>query len=213
MLPAQPFYLLRHGESEANAAEIAAGGGLDSPLNETGLAQAEALAAHIDLLDVKPDVIYHSTMQRAKVTAQIVNKSLSLPSIEDIELREHELGEWEGQPWSKVMPLIEEKVAPPKGESHQQFAQRIQSIFTDILESDHSLPMIVCHGGVFHALGALYEYGMTRIQNCHLHYFEPETHPEYTDFPWRVWHFDVEDNQLVKKRAAFCLSHQLSKIA
>lgn len=213
MLPAKPFYLLRHGESEANAAQIAAGGGLDSPLNDVGIEQAESLASVVDMLEIKPDVIHHSTMQRAKVTAQIVNKALSLPFIEQHELREHELGDWESKPWDQVLPQLERHVPPPNGETRQQFAQRIQSIFTDILDETEGMPMMVCHGGVFHALGTLYEYGMSRIQNCHLHLFEPSHDAAYSDFPWRVWHFDIEDERLVKKQAAFCLSHQLSKIA
>ena len=63
MLPAKAFYLIRHGESEANKAQIAAGGGIDSPLTEKGQQQAKDLAPLIASLEVQPTVI-RSAMQR-----------------------------------------------------------------------------------------------------------------------------------------------------
>lgn len=214
MIPAKPFYLLRHGQSEANAAEIAAGGQMDSPLNDKGVSQAKDLGALMSQLDIQPDVVHHSFMIRAKLTAELVNTDISLEMNEWVELREHDLGDWEGRPWLEISEDIESRVAPPNGETHQQFAQRIQATFTDILDQESQkdrLPLIVCHGGVYHALGMLYEYGVSHIQNCHLHYFEPA--PQLGEFPWRVTVFDIEDNALVKRPAEFCLSRALSKIA
>ena len=211
MLPAKPFYLIRHGESVANSLEVAAGGGFDSPLTEKGQGQAKTLSPFLPQLDIQPHQVHHSSMIRAKDTAIFLNESLELPMTEWYELREHELGDWEERPWSEVSHRLEAREAPPNGEPHYEFAQRIQSIFTSILEESDDIPMIVCHGGVFHALGMLYEYGMSKIQNCHLHYFEPE--PLFEDFPWRVHHFDIEGETLVKRQAPFCLSHALSRIA
>lgn len=34
------IYFMRHGQSEANAAKLVAGGGLDSPLTRLGMVQA-----------------------------------------------------------------------------------------------------------------------------------------------------------------------------
>lgn len=211
MLPAKPFYLLRHGESEANAAGLTAGGGFDSPLNEKGRGQARALSSVIHSINIRPAVVYHSSMSRARETAQIVNTPLKLEMRETHHLREHEVGGWERVPWEITRPLFERRENPPGGETMAQFAQRIQSIITDILNSDPRLPLMVAHGGVFAALGALYEYGMSHIQNCHLHYFEPCA--EFDPFPWRVWQFDVEGAELVRRPAPFCLSQALSKIA
>jgi len=211
MLPARPFYLLRHGESEANAAEICAGGMSDSPLNETGRGQARALAAVVESISEKPEVVFHSSMSRARETAQIVNKALKLEIEEEHHLREHEVGEWEGAPWADVAPRFERKEAPPGGETHSQFAQRIQRVITDIFAREPRLPLLVAHGGVFHALGYLYEYGMSPIQNCHLHYFEPCS--DFDPFPWRVWQFDVDESGLTRASAPFCLSQTLSRIA
>lgn len=211
MLPAKPFYLIRHGESEANAAQLAVGGGIDSQLTEKGINQAKTLAPYMDTLEIKPAVVHHSTMSRAKDTAHILNEPLNLKTHEWYNLREHEIGDWENQPWDIVHPLLADKVLPPNGETYSVFAQRIQSVFTDILNQSDDLPMIVCHGGVFHALGLIYEYGISPIQNCHLHYFEPEN--LFDQFPWRVTQFDIERNKLVQNSAPFCLSQALEHIA
>jgi probable phosphoglycerate mutase len=212
MLPSRAFYLIRHGQSEANAARVAAGGSFDSPLNEVGREQARALAGVIAQLPVKPDVIYHSGMKRARETAEIINTALKLDIHERRDLREHEIGEWEGVTWDIVAPKFETHENPPGGETHAQFAQRIQSVITEILEREEGrLPMMVAHGGLFHALGALYEYGMTNVQNCHLHHFDPCA--AYDPFPWRVCQFDIEGECLRQNPAPFCLSQALAKIA
>lgn len=202
MLPAKPFYMLRHGESEANAARITAGGGLDSPLNETGRAQAAALAAVICMLPVKPDIVYHSNMRRARETAEIVNASLKLEIRPAPDLREHEVGAWEGQPWEEIFPLILNRTEPPGGESFHVFGKRIQRVMEDICAQNHRLPLLVAHGGVFHAIGRLYSHEIGSIRNCHLHYFEP--HPTHGHFPWRVSHFDAIDGNLAGQPAPFC---------
>lgn len=215
MLPTRSFYLIRHGQSEANAAGITAGGQIDSPLTAKGRTQAQILAPLLDQLDVKPDIVYHSSMVRARDTALILNKELKLDAIEMRDLREHDLGVWEGQPWPDIQPLLESGQIPPKGESKSTFSQRIQLALTSILQNGHELPMVVAHGGLFHAMGFLYEYAMSEVQNCHLHLFEP--YPTTDIFPWRVWQYDVigegAKQTLERKPAPFCISHTLSKIA
>ncbi len=209
MLPAKSFYLIRHGESVANVTHITAGGQMDSPLTETGREQARALKPFLPHLDIQPEVLYHSDMQRARDTALILNESLDLEAQEMHNLREHDMGEWDGQPWHLILPKLENGETPAGGEGESAFAQRIQSTLTTILEKG-KLPIIVAHGGLFHAMGFLYEYGMSNVQNCHLHYFEP--FPAYTRFPWRVWQFDIEGGELKKSPAPFCLSQALDQI-
>jgi probable phosphoglycerate mutase len=210
LLPAKPFFLLRHGQSVANAARITAGGRLDSPLTELGRDQARALAPYMPTLPIKPVRLFHSSMKRAAETAMIVNDLISLPAVSMYELREHEFGDWEDRPWTEIEPLLVTGRNPPNGEPESVFAQRIQAAFTTILEASDDVPLIVAHGGLFHAIGSLYEYAMSEVNNCHLHYFEPTD--EWDEFPWRVWQFDIENEMLVKKPAPFCLSQTLKKI-
>lgn len=211
MLPERPFYLIRHGESEANAARVCAGGQYDSPLTAKGRAQARSLAPYLERLEVAPAAIWHSSMNRARETAEILNTGISLSMTERHDLREHDLGKWDGLHWDVVLPKLDNREVPPDGETYQQFTQRIQYALTEIFTTNSGLPMVVAHGGLFHALGMLYEYGMSPIQNCHLHYFEPDQ--SLAQFPWRVWQFDIAGKKLEKRPAPFCLSQALARIA
>jgi probable phosphoglycerate mutase len=212
MLPAKSFYLIRHGESQANRDQLTAGGGTDSPLTDKGRQQAKSLAPYLKQLELKPGAVYHSTMMRARDTAMILNEGLKLPATAHHDLREHEMGLWEGQPWATVQPLLDGGENPPSGETDAVFSQRIQSILTDIMGKHNGAdpPMVVAHGGLFHAIGLLYEYGMTHVSNCHLHLFEP--YPAFDNFPWRVWQFDIDGDKLVKNPAPFCLSQAMAHI-
>ncbi len=203
MLPLKPFYLIRHGESEANAAHLTAGGDYDSPLTEKGETQAKTLAPFLDQLEIMPSMIYASPMIRAHSTATYLNAHIDLELTVMKDLHETKFGEWEGRPWNEVQPLLDSGLTAPGGENNAVFAQRIQNALTEILKKEHDEPpMVVAHGGLFYAMGLLYEYGMSSVQNCHLHYFEP--HPEHALFPWKVWQFDVEADRLAKCSAPFC---------
>ena len=96
MLPAKPFYLIRHGETVANVARIMAGGGSESVLTENGQNQAKTLATVIHNLEKRPTKIIHSPMVRARDTAGFINEALDLVMHEIDDLREHMVGEWEG---------------------------------------------------------------------------------------------------------------------
>lgn len=211
MLPDKPFYLIRHAESEANAASLAAGGEMDSPLSARGKEQAIALAPYLETIKPQPVRIYHSPMTRVKQTATLIADRLNLDFLEYEDLREHRLGDWNGVPWPEILPKLEAREEPPNGETEEVFTKRVRSVFKDILEHcDDGIPLIVAHGGVFHALGYIYKYAMTPIQNCHLHYFEP--YPENADFPWRSWHYDLAGDGVYRKSAPFCPTSTDEKI-
>ena len=213
MLPPRAFYMIRHGESEANAANLTAGGGFNAPLTAKGAGQAKTLAPYLAQLDVKPSKIYASSMIRAHNTAILINEQMQLGITTHDELRETDFGDWEGRPWREVQPLLDSGLSPPNGECSRTFSTRIQSALDDILahEDDGNIPMVVAHGGLFWAMGLMYEYGMSHIQNCHLHLFEPHTACE--EFPWRVWQYDVEGEILVRSPAPFCATRQEHRIA
>lgn len=203
MIPAKPFYLIRHGQTEANAAHITAGGQLDTPLTETGRKQAQSVAALVHTLEIKPTRIIHSPMTRARDTAHFINAALKLAMHEISDLREHLVGEWEGQPWPEVMPQLLRNIRPKDGENKDDFAARVKRTLTHILGQHDDPVMIVAHGGTFHSILHLYESPYDGfIENCHLHYFEPAQ--SYGNFPWRVWQFDIEEDTLVKRSAPFC---------
>ena len=94
--PITTLYFTRHGETDYNRAGIVQGRGVNSPLNHTGIQQAEAL--HERLSSVCFDAIYASPLLRAQQTAEAVARShphLKIRFMRDLE--EISWGIWEGQ--------------------------------------------------------------------------------------------------------------------
>lgn len=186
LLPPAPFYLVRHGETEANAAQRAAGGRLDTPLTANGILQAKILAEKIRDLEIKPSKIYHSSLSRARDTASYINHHLGLDMVEMPELIEHIFGDWENVSWDIILPEMKKgNYDPPNGETNAQFVARVTAAFHTLLSAPHDAPpMIVAHGGIFRALRLAYGQQPSHISNCEMHLFTPR--PVQTEFPWLV---------------------------
>jgi probable phosphoglycerate mutase len=205
MLPAKSFYMIRHGETTANVAKVIAGGRNDSPLTDRGRAQAANMASLIHSLPVKPTKILHSPMQRAKHTAQAINKALNLVMHEIDDLREHIFGEWEGKKWEEIEALVINDIRPKGGESSQDFMNRFRDVMNNIIPEHEGPIMIVAHGGLFHAFAKLYGHNIEGVDNCQLHFFEPNDN--YIGIPWKISHFIADNGKLVKTSAPFCGSN------
>lgn len=183
MLPAIPFYIIRHGESVANVEQYASGH-VDVPLTERGIAQAHEAKKAFICLEVKPTIIIHSHLQRARNTARIINEVLNLEMVEDPEIAEQHYGDWEGVHWDKTRQSIRDGIDPPNGETHTAFHSRVKNAITRFVETYPPPALIVCHGGVFRAIGALYNEKIVGIDNCTLHHFEPNSDVAAAAFPW-----------------------------
>jgi 2,3-bisphosphoglycerate-dependent phosphoglycerate mutase len=143
------FYFLRHGETEWNRLGLCQGQN-DIALNETGISQAEA--ARDLLAETAITRIVSSDLCRARTTAEIVNQLHGVPLRTTSGLREISFGTLEGQPrpYPRYSELLE-NAAQHGGESFERFADRIMDALNVAL-ADGGLPLIVSHGGVFHAL-------------------------------------------------------------
>jgi probable phosphoglycerate mutase len=147
-LPAIPFWFLRHGETDYNAAGLSQGA-LDIALNATGRAQAAAAAPLLAGQGITG--IIASPMLRAKETAEIVNEFLRLPIAFEPGLREVQFGGMEGKPLLPWFPeWLEGRYTPPNAESFAQVLARIDHAMGKILAPGPLL--IIAHGGVFRAL-------------------------------------------------------------
>jgi 2,3-bisphosphoglycerate-dependent phosphoglycerate mutase len=93
------LFLFRHGETDWNR-QGRLQGHTDTPLNATGLAQAEALAER--LRPHRLEAVVSSDLARAWTTAQIVAEALGVPLIREPGLREADIGEAEGLYWPEV---------------------------------------------------------------------------------------------------------------
>lgn len=99
------IWILRHGRTTLNDAQVFQGCGAPSELTGAGVESARAAGER--LKNEAIDVIYTSPLRRAMQTAELVRESLQpnqqLPALEvDEALREMELPLWEGLPYTTV---------------------------------------------------------------------------------------------------------------
>ena len=85
--------LARHGETDWNR-DLRVQGHSDTPLNETGRAQARELARSLAAEPIH--AIYASDLARARETAEIVAAARKLEVSSEPGLRERSFGSWEG---------------------------------------------------------------------------------------------------------------------
>lgn len=200
-LPQKHFYMIRHGQTEANLAQVMAGS-TDSPLTALGREQAKGVQDIVRNLAIKPTAIVHSNLSRARDTASIINEALGVPMHEEADVAEICAGDWEGKPWHECAELLDGWPTPPNGESFEEFCTRIRRGKKRHLEQHDGPILIVCHGGVFRAMGGLYGLNTPGIfRNCHLHEFHPS--PESQNFPWAVSHYDYENRVIKEKTNVF----------
>ncbi len=91
--------VLRHGETEHNAAGIWQGQ-LDSTLSDRGVRQAEAAGPAIAALN--PTHLVSSDLVRARSTAEAVSRVIGLPVETDERFREIHVGAWQGLTTAEV---------------------------------------------------------------------------------------------------------------
>lgn len=198
ILPAKHFYMMRHGQTEANAGEYMAGS-LDSPLTELGREQAFTAQKVILELDNQPIKIFHSHLSRARDTAAIVNEALDVDMVEDPDLAEICAGDMEGRPWSECIDIFDGWVQTPGGEHPDDFFVRIKRAKKRALnETQDGSPLIVCHGGVMRGFGAIHGASAPAIfQNAHLYEFIPTPDPK---FPWQIFDYEICSQTKIIKR-------------
>jgi glucosyl-3-phosphoglycerate phosphatase len=99
---ARRLVLVRHGESEWNAAGIMQGHG-GTGLNERGVAQAEATAGYLHEVLTDVALIARSDLQRVEETAAPTERLLGVEAVVDKRLREIDVGTWTGKTREQVL--------------------------------------------------------------------------------------------------------------
>ncbi|NSX04573.1 histidine phosphatase family protein [Cupriavidus gilardii] len=152
--------VIRHGETAWNR-ERRLQGQLDIPLNETGHAQARALAG--SLAGEPIDAIYSSDLSRAMQTAAPLSEALGMPVQSEPRLRERCYGTLEGMTYAEVAQQRPEDFArwqarvpdyaPPQGESLRDFHERaIEVVLALVRRHPGERIALVAHGGVLDCL-------------------------------------------------------------
>ncbi|MBU0701625.1 histidine phosphatase family protein [bacterium] len=150
--------LIRHGESVWNE-EGRVQGTSNPSLSKKGSHQAEMLANKFNN-GCKINAVYSSPLARAHSTAKIITSTHDLSINICHDLREIQLGEWEGKHFSQLQQEYPEmfelwyseplRVSVPGGETVIGFRDRVVAAMAEIVkrhEQDEKI-MIVAHGGV-----------------------------------------------------------------
>lgn len=93
------LYITRHGETVWNTQKRMQGWS-DSDLTENGISNAVSLGDRMK--EIKLDVIYTSPSKRTITTANLIKGEREIPIILDENLREINMGIWEGQTLSDI---------------------------------------------------------------------------------------------------------------
>src|SRR5690606_9431786 len=157
----------RHGESTANVDGIFANR-VDLPGDLTPLGRAQARDLARRLASIGPTHVYTSPLPRAFQTARIVAKSLELPLTLTDALREYDVGDFEGLPYTGADAWrmdaywdVDQAWASgnldarlPGGESLRAILERFLPFMTDLPKRHGETDIVVAigHGGLFRAV-------------------------------------------------------------
>jgi broad specificity phosphatase PhoE len=147
--------LARHGETDDNRPPVRVQGHTDVSLNETGRAQARALAEAVAERGIAS--LWSSHLMRAQETARIVGERIGLEARVDARFAETNRGEWEGLTWEQVAErdpgAYADWLAPaedfrfPGGESLREQQARVEAALGDVAASGALPALVICHGG------------------------------------------------------------------
>lgn len=154
------LYLTRHGQTDWNTAGRYQGQS-DTPLNETGLHQAEQIAKRLSKETIH--AIYSSDLSRAANTAQSIADFHALEIKKDSRWRELSFGDWEGMTYQKMSASSPElfeawmkdplTISTPNGETLAQLAKRVKAAFNEIKrEHKDQTVLVVAHSGSLQSL-------------------------------------------------------------
>lgn len=151
--------LVRHGETAWNT-ERRLQGHIDIPLNDNGLAQAEATARSLARAGERFAALYCSDLQRARQTAAAVARAQGLDPAHDARLRERHYGVFQGLTYDEAAHHHPEHYRrftarepafsfAGEGESLADFAARVHAALGDIANRHAGEAVaVVTHGGV-----------------------------------------------------------------
>ena len=94
------IFMVRHGQTDSNAAKRIMGQRVDESLNDEGRRQAEELREGIQ--DKMFDVIFSSPLKRAEETARILAHERNVPVVLRAELKERDFGALSGKTWPEA---------------------------------------------------------------------------------------------------------------
>ena len=149
--------LVRHGQSEWNAAGLMQGQTAHPALTDLG--HRQAVAAARELAAARPGALLSSDLARALQTAEHCARATGLPLQTHAALREQAYGVLEGRPSRELWDLVDwtdPSWAPEGGESMAQLHARVAGLL-DELRADPPADVValVTHGDTIRAAQAV----------------------------------------------------------
>jgi 2,3-bisphosphoglycerate-dependent phosphoglycerate mutase len=148
---------LRHGRSRADDEQVHEGH-YDSPLTETGRAQAAARAQAFRAQGRSFDLVIASTLARARETAMIIGATLDIPVHADPDWQEMNSGPLAGMPFAEAAmryppPAFRGPFEPyhGTGESDWEVYRRAAKAVESVVRRGPGRYLVVAHGGILNA--------------------------------------------------------------
>ncbi|MBI9092233.1 MAG: alpha-ribazole phosphatase [Desulfobacterium sp.] len=149
------IYLLRHGEITGAATKRFIGqtdvGLARTGLDQAGFWQTYFSGIHLDQVFASP---LSRTVHTAKIVSGLTREEITLVA----ELKEINLGEWDGKTFKEIKETFPDQwkkrgrdltgYRPPLGESFSDLSQRILPVFQRISADNPGNILIVAHAGV-----------------------------------------------------------------
>jgi len=172
------LYLMRHGAIDA-AKEKRFVGQIDPPLSFDGRKQSEWQGRQ--LRDISFSQVWCSDLKRAYETAAIVCRDRGLEMLQAPELREINLGRWDGMAMSQIREQFSDlwqargedigHFRPPGAESFSDLQQRVVPFIRRIADQSAGNTLIVTHAGVIRVLLCqVLEIPLSHLFRIHLDY-------------------------------------------
>jgi alpha-ribazole phosphatase len=156
MIPATRIYLIRHGQV-AGHVQPRYNGQADVGLTDIGLEQYHLLKERLAGNPIS--ACYTSDLSRCVIGAKIICDRLGIEPVPRAELRELNIGEWEGLTWQEIAQrwptewqarlsdLVNYRV--PQGENLLDVKARVMPVIAEIVERHKWQEILVVgHGGV-----------------------------------------------------------------
>ncbi|MFZ2480868.1 MAG: histidine phosphatase family protein [Propioniciclava sp.] len=159
MLQPHAITFVRHGQCVGNAQGRVVGH-WDSPLTPLGHTQA-ATAASLLAAEPRPVALVSSDLQRARVTAEIIQDALAVPLFLDAGLREQFFGDMEGQLFSELTSSSAggtghiNEIRWGNGESVADLYGRLAETLPRLMQAHPGRLVLVTHGHVIQVAMAM----------------------------------------------------------
>lgn len=150
------LYIIRHGQSQANAKGILQGSHIDTPLTAKGRQQAQLVSSQLKRQRLQFDLVYASPLLRAAQTAAIIApKSVT---VFDSRLKEFDYGLWDGELektiWKKFPDCFDlrHNLLPGTseinhGDNFEQVTFRLQQLFDELVNRHPQKKILIASHG------------------------------------------------------------------